>query len=239
MELLTEKALEKMGKLKKETLEFLETRGRVEIYKRGAQLFFDKDIVKDVYFVASGKVTLFKYTQKSQKRVIYILGEGEFINEVIFDDLPSSINVEVFEEAKIIKYPKDELRKAMENDFELAYLIINSLGRKVRRLYRQVKNTVPISLDKKIAAKLWKLSKDYGIACGGDSNRCMKYEEDCSPWTKVDIKITITYLADMLGSSRESISREMKKLERLELVKWEGKQLLVKKDSLSEFFRGE
>jgi len=237
-----------MGKFKAETLEifrgldektldFLENRGEMGSYKRGEFLFFDKDRVEDIYFIVSGKISMYKSTRNAQKRVIYILGDGEFINEVIFDSLPSSINAEVFEDSILIKYNVEELRKIMATDFELSLRVINSLGRKVRRLYRQIKNTVPISLDKKVAAKLWKLSKDYGKACGGRDSRCMKYRDECSPWTKIDLKITITYLANMLGSSRETISREMKKLENKQLIKWEGKSILVKKEGLSNFFR--
>jgi len=223
--------------LDKRTLDYLENKGEIGSYKRGEFLFFDKDRVEDIYFIVSGKISMYKCTRNAQKRVIYILGDGEFINEVIFDSLPASINAEVFEDSTLIRYNVEEFKKIMATDFELAHRIINSLGRKVRRLYRQIKNTVPISLDKKVAAKLWKLSKDYGTACGGGGSRCMKYTEECSPWTRIDLKITITYLANMLGSSRETISREMKKLERENLIKWEGKSLLVKKEELSDFFR--
>lgn len=211
--------------LKEKTRRALEKKARVCRYKRGEYLFFNKDKVDEVYFILSGKVTLYRYTQKSQKRVIYILGENEFINEVIFDNMPSSINAEAFEETVVAKYQIEDFRKLMAEDFALAERIIYSLGRKVRRLYRQLKNTVPISLDRRVAAKLWKLSKDYGK------------ETSEVRWTEIDLKITITYLADMLGSSREGISREMKKLQGEGLVSWKGRRILVDRERLSEYFK--
>ena len=42
-------------------------------------------------------------------------------------------------------------------------VVINSLSMKVRRLYRQIKNATPIKIEKRVAAKLWKLARDYGI----------------------------------------------------------------------------
>lgn len=215
--------------LKNETLKLLKEKARYREYKKGEFLFFDKDKIDDIYFILRGKVTLYKYTQKSQKRIIYILGKGEFINEVIFDSLSSSINAEAFEDCIIIKYNVEDFKKIMATDFDLALKIINSIGRKVRRLYRQIKNTVPISLDKKVAAKLWKLARDYGIS----SNEPTSGE----PWTYINIKITITYISNMLGSSRETISREMKKLEGENLIKWQGRKLLVKKEELSDYFK--
>ncbi len=82
--------------------------------------------------------------------------EGEVINEVVFDKLPSSITCEAFEKSTILKFDVDCLVEVMESDFVLTKNILNSTGRKVRRLYRQIKNSIPIGLDKKIAAKLWK-----------------------------------------------------------------------------------
>lgn len=215
--------------LKVETLKLLKEKARYRDYKKGEYLFFNKDKIDDIYFIVKGKVTLYKYTQKSQKRIIYILGEGEFINEVIFDSLSASINAEAFEDCIIIKYNVEDFKKIMVADFDLALKIINSLGRKVRRLYRQIKNTVPISLDKKVAAKLWKLARDYGTF----SDEVTSGEA----WTHIDIKITITYISNMLGSSRETISREMKKLEGENLIKWQGRKLLVKKEKLSNYFK--
>ena len=87
----------------------------------------------------------------------------------------------------------------MMNDFELTKIVISSLSIKVRRLYRQLKNSTPIKVEKRVAAKLWKLSKDYGI--------------EVEDGTVIDMNISITYLADMFGAPRETISRALKILQ--------------------------
>jgi CRP-like cAMP-binding protein len=223
--------------LKKETLEKLSESGDLLELKKGELLFFEKDIVNKIYIIVNGKISIFRYTQKAQRRVIYILGNGEFINEVIFDSLPSSVNAEAFEKTCILKYNKKDLENIMKTDFQLTQNIINSMGKKIRRLYRQIKNTIPLGLDKKVAAKLWKLSKDYGINCSLNGFNCSNYSKECTPWTGLSFSITITYLADMLGSSREGVSREMKKMESSGYIKWEGKRLLVKREELRKFYR--
>ena len=58
--------------------------------------------------------------------------------------------------------------------------------------------------------KLWKLSKDYGV----------KVDKG----TLIDLKISITYLADMFGTPRETISRALRQLQELELVIYENKK---------------
>jgi len=221
--------------LDSETLELLKKTFKIKKYKKGEFIFFEKDKVEKIYIIVSGRVSVHKYTQKAHKKIMYILGDGEIINEVIFDDLPASINVEVFEDATILEYLAKDFKKVMEKDFRLTYRVIQSSGRKVRRLYRQLKNTVPISLDKKVASKLWKLSKDYGVMCKIENNSCVSCKNDC--WIGLEFKISITYLADMLGSTRESISRELKKLEGYGYIKWIDKRVFIKRKELRQFYR--
>lgn len=193
--------------------------------RKSDTLFVEKQQVDDIYAVLSGKMTMFRYTEEGQKRVVYILNAGEILNEVIFDSKPASISCEAFEESEIISFKRDELLKLMQSDFELSITIINSMARKIRRLYRQLKNTVPLRMDKKVAAKLWMLSRDYGV--------------ETKNGVKIDLNITVTYLADMLGSSRETISRSLKQLENLELITYESKRIVIKsRQDISKFFRG-
>ncbi len=220
-----------------ETLEKLVKIGNIIEFKKGEILFMEREEVNHIYIILKGKTSMYKYGQKGQKRVVYILGEGEVINEVIFDKLPSSITCEAFEKSIILKFDVDQLVEVMKVDFVLTKNILNSTGRKVRRLYRQIKNSIPIGLDKKIAAKLWKLSRDYGIDCYTRNLACRRKSDECKCFTKLNIKITVTYLAEMLGSSRETISRELKKLEGLGLIKWEGRTIFVKREEIREFYR--
>lgn len=192
---------------------------------KGHILFAEKDKVDKIYIVLNGKVTMFRNSEEGQKRVIYILGNGEFINEVIFDSLPASINCEAFEESYIICFMKKDLLKIMAKDFDLSQIIINSMARKIRRLYRQLKNTVPIKMDKKLAAKLWKLCRDYGV-CTEDG-------------ILINLNISITYLADMLGSTRETISRCINNFEKKGMIKFSGKKMIVRDiNELSLYFKG-
>ena len=109
----------------------------VKELKKGEHLFRDKEVIKNIYVVKSGKVALYKQSESAQKKVIFILGKDTIVNEVIIDDLPSSINCEAFEKAEILCFDRMLFLDIMKDDFELSKIIINSLAMKVRRLYRQ------------------------------------------------------------------------------------------------------
>lgn len=199
--------------------------GEIKNCTARSHLFIDKEKVTTLYIVISGSVSLYKLNENGQKRVIFILGKGKIINDVIIHDLPASINCEIFSDAQILCYDKNMFLNIMENDFALSKNIMCSLAMKVRRLYRQLKNsTGTIRMEKKLAAKLWKLSKDYGI------------ESDNG--VIINMNISVTYLADLLGTKRETLSRSLKILLNENLIKYENKKIkVISQKNLAQFFK--
>lgn len=217
--------MELFDKVSEETKEALSEFGETKCYLKGSHIFMDKEKINKIYIVYSGKVALYKLNESAQKKIVFILGNNSIINAVVLDDIASSINCEVFEKAEILSFEKGRFEEVMKNDFELTKVVISSLTRKVRRLYRQLKNSTPIKVEKRVAAKLWKLSKDYGL----------KVENG----TLIDLNVSITYLADMFGAPRETISRALKILQEKDLIILEKKKIVVKdRDKLSKFFKG-
>lgn len=217
------KNLSAFKEIDNKTVNLIKEKAYVKNLKKGEILFSERDKVDHIYILSEGKVTMFRLSEKGQKRVIYILNKGEIINEVIFDNTTASINCEGFENSEIISISKTDLLNIMQRDFKLTEVILCSMSKKIRRLYRQIKNTVPTKMDKRVAAKLWKLSKDYGV--------------ETEKGVLIDVKVSITYLADMLGSSRETISRAVKELEKMDMVKIEHRKFIVNREKLSEYFK--
>ncbi|ARC84953.1 bacterial regulatory s, crp family protein [Clostridium argentinense CDC 2741] len=217
--------LENFGRLDKDILIEICDKSYKTNFHRGHQLFMERDVVNNIYIVLSGKVSLYKISEEGQKRVIFILGEGSIINDVIIDNGSSSVNCEIFEDSVIMIINKDELLKLMEKYFSLTKVIIESMTKKIRRTYRQLKNTVPLKIEKKLAAKLWKLSKDYGI--------------DGEKGTVIDMTMTVTYLANMFGCSRETMSRAIKVLEDKNLIAIKNKKItVINRENLAKYFKG-
>ncbi len=218
------KKVKLFDKIEKSSVEKLDNIAIVKKLKKSEHLFRDKERVDYIYVVLSGKVTLYKITESSHKKIVFILGENKIINGVIIDNLPASINCEAFEESEILCFPRDGFIEVMKSDFNLTTIVIETLSKKVRRLYRQSKNSIAIKVEKKLAAKLWKLSKDYGI--------------ETESGTIIDINITVTYLAEMFGMPRETLSRALKILIDKKLVINDKRKLIIPdREALSKFFK--
>lgn len=197
----------------------------IKTYKNGEILFQDKEDVTTIYFLLNGVVSLYKINESGQKKVIFMLGKGKIINDVIIKEMPASINCEIFETADIMGIQREKLLQIMKEDFDLCKNIIISLSSKTRRLYRQLKNTPSsIKIEKRLAAKLYKLAKDYGVKC--------------DEGILIDMDISITYMADLLGSQRETVSRAMKILQKNDLISYKNKKIIVSNfDKIAYFFK--
>lgn len=208
------KDLEVFNGISNKTIAKIAKESEVKKYKAGEMIFADKEEVRTIYIVISGLVSLYKINECGQKKVIFIFGEGKVINDVILQELPASINCNSFKDSYILCIGRERLLDIMRDDFDLCQNIIVSLSNKTRRLYRQLKNTPSsIKIEKRLAAKIYKLAKDYGVKC----------EEG----TVIDMELTITYMADLLGSQRETISRVLKLFQEKKLIAYKNKKIIV------------
>lgn len=207
------------------SLDKLEVCGFSKKAVKGEHIFRDKDRVNTLYIVTGGLVSLYKNSSSGDKKVIFVYGKGNLVNEVIVNGLPASINCEAISDATLLCFPIDQFLAVMEEDFCLSKAVMDSMSIKIRRLYRQLKNTgSSIRIDKKIAAKLWKLSMDYGRPCGYGS--------------KIELEMTITFLADMLGAKRETVSRQLKLLGDEGLVIFRDNRFIIPDpEKLKEYFK--
>lgn len=186
-------------------------------------LFHEKELVENVFFVESGKVSVYKINENGDRKVIFILKDGDMINEVLINDKNTIFGCEVFENSVIYKCLAQDLLKIMEKDFELSKNIFFHTQNVNRKLYRQIKNLTSSKLDKKLAIKLFRIAREFGI------------EQD--EWIVINTSMSITYMAEMLGCKRESVSRAMKQLQSMNLVKNQGKKLYIKKNELEKYFK--
>lgn len=193
--------------------------------KKGKHLFWDKEQSSHLFFVAEGCFSLYKQNSVGEKKVIFVYGVGEMLNEVMLHDVAASISCEAFSHAAALCFPMPTFARVMEEDPLLTNAVMHSMAHKIRRLYRQMKNTIgSIRGDKRIAAKLWKLSQDHGVPCGSG--------------TRIPLSLSITYLADMLGAKRETVSRQMKLLTDAGLVLPSPEGFIIpNRDKLREYFK--
>jgi CRP-like cAMP-binding protein len=206
------------------SLSLLEQNAVIKRYKKGTGIFFEKDAVVTLFGVIDGTAALYKLSTSGEKRGLFIFGAGALLNEDSMNGGRSSANAETLRSSEILCIPMNVFEKACAKDGDLSKAVIDSMAMKIRRLYHLMKNTSNnLRGDRRIAAKLWKLSRDHGVKT--------------AQGVEINFDLTITALAEFLGSQRETVSRQVKTLAGAGLIIIKNSRFIIpSREKLLDFF---
>ena len=173
--------------------------GKVITLRKGEILFAEREEVKCMYIILDGFVALYRNSRYGEIKIIFICTNGEVLNEVVLQDKKTSICTKALADTQLLCVHRSELYKLMADNTELSRKIFDSLARKTRRLYHQVGNANgTYPIEKRLAAKIW-----------------------------ISFELTVTFLANMLGAKRETVSRIISSWKKDEIVIHENGFLTV------------
>lgn len=217
------KQLEIFSGIATETLEKIAQKGKISEIEKGTILMRAQEPAVAVCFQISGKSIIYNLTQAGKRKILFICGAGMLLNEHISNSRATSMYCETIDKSKIFIIPAKDFMKIMSEDFELTKKILEAQEKKIWRLSHQLKNTMSsIYLERKLAAKLWKLARDFGISTEGG--------------IEIDVNMTAAFLADMLGVSRETTSRTCSTLIENGLILIKKKRIVIPNPEKMAYF---
>ena len=199
--------------VKIDTIKDISKKAKLNFIKNQKILFLEGNNVDRMFFILEGRAIVSRFSNEGEEKIIHILGKGDFINDMSLDNKKTSTTILITENSKILSFNKENILKWMKEDFEFNMLIINSLAGKLRKSYRQIRNLGLKKINSRIISRLLKLGRDYGLE---DDNKLI-----------ITLDLTHHQLAAMVGSTRESVSRFLKKLEREGLIKQSNKGIII------------
>ncbi len=196
---------------------------------KGELLFSEIECSNHFYILTNGVVELFKVTNCLDERVLFLLKAPALLNEEIIFSSPceNSTSARTFVDSEIIKVPKNIFINLVNENLEITSILNKSLNNKLRRCYRQLKNSgTNITINKKVASKLWKLAYDYG--------------KQTDEGLLINFSLSVTMLAKMIGTKRETVSRCINNLKKEGIIHYhDGQFVIVDLDSLAFIYNGE
>ena len=187
--------------------------GRIAVYSKDRLCLRGQEESTDIFFILDGKVQIYTLTKCGKKKILFILGRDNIANDSIV--YPSRvIFCETMELCRFYLIRRELLLSLMEKDFLLTKALLEYQERKVFRLEHQLQNTVgSIYLERRLASKLWKLARDFG--------------RQTDKGMLIDMDLSVTFLADLLGVPRETTSRVCKRLANQGLIFMEKKKIYI------------
>ena len=198
--------------------------GKIVTYPKGHLCLHAREDNSNIFFILNGKVQIYNLTKCGKKKILFVLGKDNIANESLAGSR-NTIFCETMECCCFYVIRRELLLSLMKEDFQFTKALLQYQERKLWRLEHQLKNTVgSIYLERKLAAKLWKMARDFGIR----TDRGIL----------IDINLSITFLADLLGAPRETTSRVCRKLTDYGLIFIEKKKIYIPdKEKMALFYK--
>lgn len=211
--------------VKEETMQKVWALGRVVAYKKDAKCFRAREEQDAIHIMLEGKATIYNLSHSGNRKIIFYLGKGQVLDDCIGVGAVPSVSCEIIEYSKVFEISRKAVAKLMQDDITFMQAMIRVLEQKLSRIGHQLKNTRGnIYLERKLAAKLWKLTRDFGV--------------QTEKGIYIDIPLSITELSDFLGAPRETTSRVCKELCKKQLIFMEAKKIYVlSHERILEFYK--
>src|SRR3990167_7168350 len=202
------------GSLNSEDIKALAKMGEKRQWRKGSQIISEGDEGDAIYLVLSGKVKVVLYGEEGREIVLSTMKEGDIFGEMaLFDGEPRSANVEAIEDAECFVIRGDNLLKYIKNHPAVALNFLSHLSRRLREADRKIGGLALLDVCGRIAHTL------LGIANAGNGIQ--------GKGVVTIERLTHEEIAAMIGSSREVVSRALKKMSQEGYVEIEKEKFIL------------
>jgi CRP-like cAMP-binding protein len=188
-------------------IEMREVRRRQVIYLPG-------DPGQAVFFVNGGRVKISKVTRDGKELTLAYRGPGEVFGElVMIDGGPREEMAEAMENALITELERGEFERLVQKEGMIGYRLAKVIAQRRREVENKIEQLIFKDVNAKLAELLLRLATEYGI-------------ED-SRGTLVSLKITHQEMANLIGSTRETVSLTLSQFKRRGLIQTDGRKVIL------------
>lgn len=175
-------------------------------YRQGTHIFMQGDPLTNVYFIYSGKVKIYRTDVHGREQIVNVLKAGEmFPHQGFFRDDDYPAHAEVIQDSILIYIPIKSFEQFLITNPEICIKIFRVLGNKLVDLQNRLEEKMLYNTYEQIILLLIRLSKNHG-------------EQINAEQVRITTQFTNRDLANMIGSSRETVSRTLTQLKKQDLV---------------------
>jgi CRP/FNR family transcriptional regulator, cyclic AMP receptor protein len=196
------------GLQRDELLKFAElTRERT--YPKGSVILFQGDPGDSLYVLRQGRAKVVLIGEDGREVILGVLEPGAHFGELaLIDDQPRSAHVIAMEDSQLLILRREDFRRRVEANPSVAWALLTELSRRLRRADQKIGGLVLLDVPGRISRLLLDLSSE-------------------STNGTIDKPLTHQTIAQMIGASRETVSRAMKEFQQEGLIRVERRRIAV------------
>jgi len=187
--------------------------GHISLFPADAVLIAEGQIPRGVFVICSGRAKLSLVTRDSKTVILKIAGERQVMGlSAVISGRPSPVTVTTVEPCQV-KFVDQQSFLALINEMGLALSCAQQLGREVQSAFLDV---YELLLARSSTEKLARLLLSW-VAQDDAGNFDVRLASD----------FTHEEMAQMIGSSRETVTRLLSDMKRRELIRMDGSTLVI------------
>lgn len=168
---------------------------REKTYPKSSVILFEDDPGDSLFVIRDGRVKVVLVGEDGREVILGVLGVGEHFGELsLIDDQPRSAHVIAMEDSTLLVLRRDDFRRRVETSPTVAWTLLSELSRRLRRADGKIGGLVLLDVPGRIARLLLDMSEE-----GGSET--------------IEKPLTHQTIAQMIGASRETVSRAMREFQ--------------------------
>ena len=184
------------------------------VYEKGQMILLEESMGETFFIITQGAVKVTRLSADGREVILAILGESDFFGEMsLLDGEGRSANIVANEDAKVLTLSRNDFLDCLESYPKIAIALLEELATRLRKSDQQIESLSLSDSEHRIGITLIRLAGELGtIKQGHVTVKNLPYQQD---------------IANMAGTSRETVSRTLKLLEDKKLVRRENRNLTI------------
>jgi len=185
------------------------------VYPKGAMLFIEGQQPRGVFVLCVGKVKLSTSSREGKTIITKISDDGDVLGlNAVISSMPYEVTAEMMEPGQANFIPRDSLMQFLKEFPEVAMRVAQQLSRNYYTAYDEIRT---LGLAASPSEKFAKLLLSWSSKSA---------QEDGS----AQVKLTLTHeeVAEIIGTTRETVSRLFSEFKKKQLMQLKGATLVIR-----------
>ena len=184
-------------------------------YNKEQMILVEESMGETFFILSDGSVKITRMSDDGREVILAILGEGDFFGEMaLLDGEGRSANVVALADTEVLTLQRSDFLDILEQFPKIAIHLLKELTTRIRHSDQQIESLSLSGAEQRIAMVLIRLAEEMGqIKEGTVTIENIPFQQD---------------IANMAGTSRETVSRVYKMLEEKNYIVRQGKTLIIK-----------
>ena len=194
-------------------------------FSRGVTIFQEGESADSLYVLKKGMVRLISLSDQGRETILHILKPEEVFGELFLSEENRAFTAIATEDSLVTIISQESFVELLSAVPTVALNFIRLLSKRLATVERGLAGFSHTWSYHRLARVLLQLSEKYG--------------EEVPTGTLINVRLTHEDLANLIGTSRETVTTQLSKFTRMGLLKREAGRFIVARSKLIDFIRSE